>query len=76
MKAMSRGMHEAPKDGTVIMGIWRDVELWMGEEPIRWSTDRTASNGMKLRDGWISVKENCAVETPDAWRYMEDEGHE
>lgn len=68
---MSRGMHEAPKDGTIIMGIWRDIELWMGEEPIRWSTDRTASNGMKLRDGWVSLG-GVNVETPNAWRDMED----
>lgn len=64
-----RPIGDAPREGTVIVGLYRGDE----RRPISWAEYRSLpGGGNSLGAGWVDEENGFPEDAPDAWAYPEE----
>ncbi|UDF29356.1 UNVERIFIED_ORG: hypothetical protein LHK14_17860 [Roseateles sp. XES5] len=64
-----RPIDDAPRDGTIIIGLYQGDELRL----VRWEEYRShPGGGGSMGAGWVSDENGFPDDAPDAWAYPEE----
>ncbi|MCX5516190.1 hypothetical protein C3941_19560 [Kaistia algarum] len=64
-----RPIHDAPQDGSIIIGLFPDDV----RNSIRWKPERShPGGGPRLGEGWVDDENGFPIDQPEAWAPQEE----